>query len=85
MKVPLDGGSPTTIVSNQVTPGTIAVDSTTVYWTTNRAVMKAPLHGGTVITLAADQDAPDAIAVDSASVYWVTKDNPGTVMKATPK
>jgi len=85
MKVPLAGGTPTPIASGQVGPQRIAVDSTSVYWTTSTTVMKAPLGGGTLTTLASGQDRAFAIAVDSRSVYWTTINSTGTVMKATPK
>jgi hypothetical protein len=92
MKVPLAGGTPTTLASGQMMPLDLAVDATSVYWTdsTGGTVMKVPLAGGTPTTLASGQSSPDYIAVDGTSVYW-TNDadydfaDTGTIMKLTPK
>ena len=54
MKVPLGGGSPTTLASGQYFMD-IAVDATSVYWMAGSAVMKVPLGGGSPTTLAFGQ------------------------------
>jgi hypothetical protein len=48
MKVPISGGTATTLVSGQNSPGSIAVDATSVYWTN---VGTAPDSNGTVMKL----------------------------------
>jgi hypothetical protein len=62
----------------------IAVDATSVYFTTfydDGAVMKVPLAGGTAIALASAQDSPMSLVVDGVNVYWTNWDG-GTVMAA---
>jgi len=91
MKMPLDGGSPVTFVSGLAlfsSVASIAVDSSSVYWTNGAdlysggAVMKTPIGGGTATKLALAQDSPGRIAVDDTSVYWATRT---TVVKLSPK
>ena len=90
MKVPLAGGTPVTLASDQEQAFYLAVDATYVYWTVGidpGAVMKVPLEGGTPVTIASGQMNPEEIAVDATSVYWTTfgalsSDKTGTIMKA---
>jgi hypothetical protein len=77
MKVPLAGGTPTTLAMGQNTVFDLAVDSTSVYWNawgqqtltmTNGSVAKVPLGGGTTTTLAAQAQIYD-IVVDGTYLY----------------
>jgi hypothetical protein len=71
-RVPVAGGSVTTLTAASV-PSCLAVDDTSVYWTDNLSgVVKVAKAGGTAVTLAppAGGDGEFAIAVDATSVYW---------------
>jgi hypothetical protein len=82
LRLPLAGGTPTTVAAHQASPcWGIAVDATSLYWTnagtsaneyTDGAVMRLPLTGGTPVTLASGQTFPWGVAVDAASVYFTT-------------
>jgi sugar lactone lactonase YvrE len=82
MKVALDGGAPVKLVSDEGYPSSIAVDATSVYWTScsGDTVSKAPLDGGSPTLLASGQGCPIAIAVYGAYVYWLNS-GPGAVMR----
>ena len=74
-KVPVGGGSVTTLASGQIAPASVAVDGKYVYWVNfnpfTGTVNKVPLDGGSVTTLATGQDLPYSVAVDGTHVYWV--------------
>ena len=87
MKVPVGGGSATTLASGQSYPFGIAVDGMNVYWINScnggcpGTVMTVPLGGGTIATLATGQQNANGIAVDTTSVCWANYIIGGAVMK----
>jgi hypothetical protein len=87
MRVSLDGGTPATLASEKDGVTSIAVDSTSVYWTVGGNVKKMPAGGGTVTTLAAGswhhRQALD-IAVNATSLVWVNGFD-WTLFELTPK
>jgi hypothetical protein len=86
-KIPIEGGTPTTVLGNLVFGGALAIDDRSVYWVTSLnsgSVAKLSFDDGTVVGLASAQTLPQSIAVDSTSVYWTNSDS-GEVMKITPK
>jgi hypothetical protein len=85
-------GGATVLVSGQIGPADVAVDSSNVYWVnqpgwdsknsraTSGAVMQTPIGGGAPVTLAdLGAQVPTSIAADATSLYWTTGD--GFVMK----
>ena len=95
MKVPLAGGTLTTLVSTPFTTG-IALQGNNVYFTTSSdavedpstgTVMSVPIGGGPPMTIASGQASPGPIAVSSAGVFWSNSHAVMTVPLAggTPK
>jgi hypothetical protein len=84
VKLPLAGGSPTTLATTETPVSRMVVDATHVYWTSYRttvfgsgatidgSVMKVPLAGGSATVLAGGQDPSGGLAVDAQGVYWTT-------------
>jgi len=73
VRMPLGGGTISTVATNQDAPHGVVVGGVNVFWFNNsnpRSVVMAPIGGGTPTTL---QSGPaGAIASDSSYVYWTT-------------
>ena len=86
MRVPLQGGAPTVLVSALDAPKFLATDGTSLYWTggrlNNGSVMKLALNaaGATPEVLIDGQSEPFAIAVAGGYVYW-TDLGDGTIVR----
>jgi hypothetical protein len=87
MKLPLAGGAPVALASNQVYPGALAVDAGNLYWITgdvSSSIVMAPADGsdgGAPITLySSATSAFWSLAFDADYIYWAEFDN-GTLMK----
>jgi hypothetical protein len=86
LKIPLGGGTPTTLISGRSEPRGIVVDETNVYWVDGRpsTVMSVPIEGGTPRTLASCQDAFYScmnVTMDRTYVYWTADGN----LQRTPR
>ena len=81
--LPLDGGGIPAVLASGSYPSTLALDGTSIYWSTLDSVMKESLDGGRPTMIAGGQKRPRGLAVDTKSVYWTSDD--GNIMKVTPK
>lgn len=60
--------------SGGVSPVALAVDGTSVYWTSSdNEVRRVPIGGGSVTVVASGPGGAGQIVVDSANVYWTTE------------
>jgi hypothetical protein len=87
VKMPLGGGTATTILANQQRPVSLAADSDFVYLANfdNSSVVKVPVTGGPMVGVYSEAHArPTAVAIDGTSVYW-TDAYLKTVDRITPK
>jgi hypothetical protein len=77
-RVPLDGGSPSTIAPTAHATR-LAVDGTHVYWSDAAGtIVRAAPDGSNQVTLASRLSVPGAIAIDDLFVYWVNSGDPGS-------
>ncbi len=69
-RVPVGGGTVTTL--GLIADGCMAVDDTSIYWTSASGVLAMPKGGGTATMLAAVMSdiQPGPVALDSEHVYW---------------
>lgn len=83
MKLDKHGGSPATLASGQVEPGSLVVKGGDVYWISHRPshIMRAPASGAQAVAVIEAGD-PFALAVDDDNIYWADA-SAGLVMKAT--
>jgi hypothetical protein len=70
LSAPIGGGSPTTLTATAY-PGSIAVDSTTVYFVAGGGVQTVPLGGGNASSLGTTTGNPDHLLVSGNTVFWV--------------
>jgi len=73
LSIPLGGGTPTTLASNQSYGLGITVSNGVVYWTDNGtgAVMQEPVGGGTISTFGTGGYVW-GVAASATSVYWAS-------------
>jgi len=88
-KVPIGGGSISTVYENAHYPVAIAVDSNSLYWIENDfngtgALKKIPLSGGTPTTLASGINA-QYMVLDTNNIYFVNTTASGAVLEKISK
>jgi hypothetical protein len=76
VRVPVAGGSPTSIAKPNAAPSTLAEDATYIYWSTNASgtseIARAPKAGGPTETLTTGQTGYTSIAPDGTTL-WLTR------------
>jgi sugar lactone lactonase YvrE len=90
LRVPLTGGTATTLAANRVGPNGIAVSGGIVYWAqqgdggANGAIVSIPSTGGTAKVVGGPQFGPEQLALDSENAYFSNFDWGGTTVVQAP-
>jgi hypothetical protein len=83
-RIPLEGGAAIVVVPGDVLVSGLAVDTTRVYWISEKGgalaevLLSAPLTsgtGGALTTLASGLNNAQSLVVGAASLYWIEEDN----------
>lgn len=81
LSVPITGGTPVVLASNQLHPQGIAASASRVYWSSGDEVKTMPVGGGPVTLIAGGQSSAGSIVLDATSVYRGNRGD-GRIMKA---
>jgi Stigma-specific protein, Stig1 len=81
MKVPLAGGAPSVVAPEAAFA--LAVDESSVYWSTGGAIRTLPVAGGAAISLATTGGGVYAIALDQTNLYFSESYGGGLVERVT--
>ena len=76
MSIPVGGGTPATLASSGINPGSIATDGTHIYWSnwsnlTGSRISKIPVGGGSPTVLAQSDGIEEEMVIDATHAYWV--------------
>ena len=79
VRLPLDGGMPSTILEGLDGPTRVFVAGPAIYWTESNAglIRRATPGGALGEVLATGRDQPREVAVDAGTVYWLEGGNDG--------
>lgn len=72
-RVPLTGGTPATLFSQQMMPWKLRIANGYVYWTSDFAptdIKRGPVTGGVAEVLVTNQDVPREMVTDGVWLYW---------------
>jgi hypothetical protein len=83
-KIPLTGGSAVTLAPADFVIS-IAVDSTSVYYSDGGLIKKVGIDSGTVTSLTSEHHGVYTLAIDSTHVYWIESLDWGAALKKVSK
>jgi hypothetical protein len=66
---------PLVLATGEKTPWGIAIDATSIYWTTYDTIRSCAKNNCVPTTLASNQQFPRGITTDASNVYWTTATN----------